>query len=223
MAPFFFTRKNFMATKTNELDTELSAVNSILGAIGQSPITQLKDTTTGSLISTNPEISFIYNILTECNLDIQSEGWHFNSEEHVAFTPDPTTKHIAVASNVLRLDVTNGWQNRTIDTIRKDGKLWDKVNHTFEFTGDLSCDVVYLYEFENIPPVFRRYVIYKASARAATQLIANPDLVKLLTQQEAYARAACIEYETQQGNHSMLGFTDNQVYQTYQPWRALAR
>ena len=212
-----------MATKTNELDTELSAVNSILGAIGQSPITQLKNTTTGSLISTNPEISFIYNILTECNLDIQSEGWHFNSEEHVAFTPDPTTKHIAVASNVLRLDVTNGWQNRTIDTIRKDGKLWDKVNHTFEFTGDLSCDVVYLYEFENIPPVFRRYVIYKASARAATQLIANPDLVKLLTQQEAYARAACIEYETQQGNHSMLGFTDNQVYQTYQPWRALAR
>jgi hypothetical protein len=212
-----------MATKTNELDTELSAVNSILGAIGQSPITQLKDTTTGSLISTNPEISFIYNILTECNLDIQSEGWHFNSEEHVAFTPDPTTKHITVANNVLRLDVTNGWQNRTIDTIRKDGKLWDKVNHTFEFTGDLSCDVVYLYEFENIPPVFRRYVIYKASARAATQLIANPDLVKLLTQQEAYARAACIEYETQQGNHSMLGFTDNQVYQTYQPWRALAR
>ena len=210
-----------MATKTNELDTELSAVNSILGAIGQSPITQLKDTTTGSLISTNPEISFIYNILTECNLDIQSEGWHFNSEEHVAFTPDPTTKHIAVASNVLRLDVTNGWQNRTIDTIRKDGKLWDKVNHTFEFTGDLSCDVVYLYEFENIPPVFRRYVIYKASARAATQLIANPDLVKLLTQQEAYARAACIEYETQQGNHSMLGFTDNQVYQTYQPWSTL--
>jgi len=223
MAPFFFIRKNFMATKTNELDTELSAVNSILGAIGQSPITQLKDTTTGSLISTNPEISFIYNILTECNLDIQSEGWHFNSEEHVAFTPDPTTKHIAVASNVLRLDVANGWQNKTIDTIRKDGKLWDKVNHTFEFTGDLSCDVVYLYEFENIPPVFRRYVIYKASARAATQLIANPDLVKLLTQQEAYARAACIEYETQQGNHSMLGFTDNQVYQTYQPWRALAR
>ena len=212
-----------MATKTNELDTELSAVNSILGAIGQSPITQLKDTTTGSLISTNPEISFIYNILTECNIDIQSEGWHFNSEEHVAFTPDPTTKHISVANNVLRLDVTNGWQNKTIDTIRKDGKLWDKVNHTFEFTGDVSCDVVYLYEFENLPPVFRRYVIYKASARAATQLIANPELVKLLTQQEAYARAACIEYECNQGNHSMLGFTDNQVYQTYQPWRALAR
>ncbi len=211
-----------MATKTNELDTELSAVNSILGAIGQSPITQLKNAS-GSLISTNPEISFIYNILTECNIDIQSEGWHFNSEEHVAFTPDPTTKHISIPTNVLRLDVTNGWRTKTADTIRKDGKLWDKVNHTFEFTDDVSCDVVYLYEFENIPPVFRRYIIYKASARAATQLIANPQLVQLLAQQEALARAACIEYECNQGNHSMLGFTDNQVYQTFQPWRALSR
>ena len=45
-------------------DTELSAVNSILGSIGQSPITQLKNTT-GALISTNPEISFIYNLLVE--------------------------------------------------------------------------------------------------------------------------------------------------------------
>ncbi len=223
MAPFFFWKKFFMATTTTELDTELSAVNSILGAIGQSPITQLKDTTTGSLISTNPEISFIYNILTECNIDIQSEGWSFNSEEHVAFTPDPTTNYITVPTNILSLDVTNGWQSKTIDTIRKDGKLWDKVNHTFEFTGDISCDVVYLYEFENIPPVFRRYVIYKASARAATQLIANPQLVQLLSQQEAFARAACIEYECNQGNHSMLGLSHKQVYQTFQPWRALAR
>ena len=212
-----------MASKTNELDTELSAVNSILGAIGQSPITQLKSTTTGSLISTNPEISFIYNILTECNIDIQSEGWSFNSEEHVAFTPDPTTKHITVSNNIISLDVTNGWGSKTVDTIRKDGKLWDKVNHTFEFTDDLSCDVVYLYEFENIPPVFRRYIIYKASARAATQLIANPQLVQLLTQQEALARAACIEYECNQGNNSMLGLSHKQVYQTFQPWRALAR
>ena len=83
-----------MATTTTELDTELSAVNSILGAIGQSPITQLKDTTTGSLISTNPEISFIYNILTEVNKDVQNEGWHFNTEEHVKVSPDVTTKYI---------------------------------------------------------------------------------------------------------------------------------
>ena len=61
-----------MATTTIDLDTELSAVNSILGAIGQSPVT--------SLNFENPEVSFIYNILNEVNKDVQNEGWHFNTE-----------------------------------------------------------------------------------------------------------------------------------------------
>ena len=59
-----------MATSTIDTDTELSAVNSILGSIGQSPITELN--------FENPEVSFIYNILTEVNKDVQNEGWHFN-------------------------------------------------------------------------------------------------------------------------------------------------
>jgi hypothetical protein len=58
---------------------------------------------------------------------------------------------------------------------------------------------------------------------AATQLVANPELVKLLATQEAMARAACLEYECNQGNHSMFGFEDDTVYQTYQPHRNLRR
>ena len=61
-----------MATSTTDTDTNLSAVNSILGSIGQSPITTLN--------YQNPEVSFIFNILTEVNKDVQNEGWHFNTE-----------------------------------------------------------------------------------------------------------------------------------------------
>jgi len=43
-----------MASLTIDLDTELSAVNSILGAIGQAPITTLN--------FDNPEISFIHKL-----------------------------------------------------------------------------------------------------------------------------------------------------------------
>ena len=70
---------------------------------------------------------------------------------------------------------------------------------------------------ENLPVIFRRYITYRASRVAATQLVANPNLVKLVAQQEALARAALMEYECNQGNHSMFGFPDNTVYQTYQP------
>ena len=67
-----------MASTTIDHDTELSAVNSILGAIGQAPLTTLN--------FDNPEVSFIYNILRDANVDVQAEGWHFNTEKHVSFT-----------------------------------------------------------------------------------------------------------------------------------------
>ena len=52
-------------------DTELSAVNSILGSIGQSPVTNI----TGTSLN-NPEISLVKNLLLEATKDIQNEGWH---------------------------------------------------------------------------------------------------------------------------------------------------
>ncbi len=118
-----------MAT-TTDTDTELSAVNSILGSIGQSPITTLN--------YENPEISFIYNILTEVNKDVQNEGWHFNTEYHVKITPD-ANKNIVLPTKTLRYDIHDS-ETKVIDVVIRDGKLYDLVNHTDEFTGDIYLD-----------------------------------------------------------------------------------
>ena len=207
-----------MATTTIDNETELSAVNSILGAIGHSPVTSI----TGN---TNPEISFIYNLLRDSNVDVQNEGWHFNTERHVEYTPDDVTNKIAIGSNVLKLDVSEGWIRREYDVVNRNGYLYDKFDHTDDWSDvtTIDLDVVYLYEFENIPSVFQRYITYRASRMAATQLVATPQLVQLLAQQETLARSSCQEYECNQGNHSMFGFEDDTVYQTYQPHRNLRR
>ena len=205
-----------MATTTIDLDTELSAVNSILGAIGQAPVT--------ALVYDNPEISFIYNLLRDANVDTQAEGWHFNTEKHVKYTPD-TNGNILIANDVLQLDVSEGWTHRIHDVVRRNGKLYDKIDHTYDFSSldSIDLDVVLLGTFENLPTPFRRYITYRASTKAATQLVANPNLVKLLQGQEALARASLMEYECNQGNHSMFGFPENTIHTTYQPWRNLRR
>ena len=199
---------------TTDLDTELSAVNSILGAIGQSPITTLN--------FENPEVAVIYNILKECNIDIQSEGWSFNKEDHVKYVPD-SNKNVKLPSNVLQFSLHDGLDNKSQRLIIRDGKVYDKVDHTDEFTVDLSLDVIWLQKFEDIPQVFRRYIIYCASSRAAAQLVANPQLVKMLQQKEAYARATCLEYDCNQIDPSYLGLTDDQRYTSYIPLDALRR
>ena len=71
--------------------------------------------------------------------------------------------------------------------------------------------------------VFKRYITYRSAVRAATQLVANPHLVQLLQSQEVYARANCMEYECNQGDHSFFGLPDNSVYNSYKPYYSLSR
>ena len=282
-----------MATPTTiDTDTELSAVNSILGAIGQAPVTTLGTisemtgevtytgdgsdatwsiadltrttdseikvhldgvlttayTISGNIVTfttapannvtirifrekevyntlANPEVSFIYNLLTEVNKDVQSEGWIFNLERHKPFPPETGTGYISIPSNVIRLDYHDNLDNKTKDVVRRNGRLYDLVNHTDEFTvgTDVYLDVVYLWPYEELPLPFRRYITYRASVRAATQLVANPQLVQLLSTQEAYARAACMEYECQQGDHSFFGIPHESSYNSYKPYFTLRR
>ena len=209
-----------MTTTTVDIDTELSAVNAILGSIGQSPISGLD--------FANPEISFIYNLLKESNQDVQNEGWTFNIEYHIKETVGADNK-IIIESDVIRIDNEDAW-DRTRDFVRKkdsDGiwKLYDRVNHTMEFPDD---DYFYVNKvrrllFEDIPAPFQRYIIYKASGRAAVQLVSNAQLQQSLATFEAQARAACMEYECNQGDHNFMGWPDESAYQSYKPYQALKR
>ena len=182
-----------MTTTTVDIDTELSAVNAILGSIGQSPVSGLD--------FTNPEISFIYNILKECSQDIQAEGWTFNIEYHIKENVSTTDNKIIIESDVIRIDMTDEW-DRTRDFVRRkdsDGiwKMYDRVNHTFEYPDDdyFYVNKTRLLNFEDIPAPFQRYIVYRASGRAAVQLVSNQQLQQMLSTFELQARAACIEYE----------------------------
>jgi len=204
-----------MATPTTiDLDTELSAVNSILGSIGQSPVTNLN--------FTNPEIEFIYNLLKESNVEVQSEGWVYNREDHYPFTPD-ANGNISIPANILRMDVCEEEVYRTSDVVKRDGKLYNKLEHTYEFKEPIDMNVVWLFPFEDLPQPFKRLIVAKASTRAAVQLVSNPTLVQLLGQQEAYTRAIVLEYECNQGDHNFLGMGHDQGYQAYEPFRGLRR
>jgi hypothetical protein len=201
-----------------------------LGSIGQSPVTTLGTITTDvtntgqEIVNTyaNPEIGFIHNLLTETNKNVQGEGWHFNKEDHVLRSPD-ANGHFLIPTDYLRYDVHEGLSDKNRDVVRKNGKLYDNVQHTDVFTGDLYFDITYLRAFTDVPPTIQRYIIARASVRAATQLVSNPDLVKLLQLEEAQTKAAALEYDCEQGDHTFFGFPHESNYRSYQPYKALIR
>ena len=205
-----------MTTQLNT-DTELSAVNSILGSIGQSPITAINLTNLQ-----NPEIALVHNILMEVTKDVQNEGWHFNQEEHYKRSPDGNGNFL-IPNNYLRFDVHEGLYDKTKDVVKRNGKLYDKVEHTDVFTSDLYFDITYLFDFEDIPSAIQRYIIARASVRAATQIVSNSDLVQLLQLEEAKTLASAKEYDCEQGDHTFFGFPHESNYRSYQPYKALIR
>ena len=214
-----------MATSTTDTDTELSAVNSILGSIGQSPVTTLGVSTIDNGITAyaNPEISFIYNILTEVNKDVQNEGWHFNTEQHIKISL-ASAGEITIPANTLRYDFHDGLNDKLYDVVTRNGKLYNLVEHTSTFeAGDYYIDAVTLYPFADLPNAFQRYITYRSAVRAATQLVSNPQLVQLLQTQEAMSRATCMEYECDKGDNSFFGTPHESRYQSYKPYQVLSR
>ena len=210
---FFFIDYPMAVDTTKDL-TELNAVNSVLAAIGQSPVTTLD--------FENPETSFVYNLIQECSRDVQDEGWVFNREQMYPLKPT-TTGFIIPPNNVLRMDVSENDVYRFTDVIKRDGKLYDKQTHSYEFNGPIYMDIVWLFALTDLPSVFQRYIKSRASSRAAIQMIDNPQLTQLLQVQEQTSRAACMEYETNQGDYNFMDFQPGTAYRTYRPYTALRR
>ena len=237
---------------TETTETELSSVNSILAAIGQAPISRLYETepteftadyehkeqfgnktlnfsgeatfTRNELKYINPEIALIHSILMEVSSDVQNEGWTFNTEFRFPLTPN-AKGIIKIPVNVLRMDVSDGQVFRDTDVVRRGNTLYDRLHHTDRFNPDQSInfDITWKWSFEELPSVFKRYITLRASGRAATQMVTNPQLVQLLQTQEAQSRASCMEYECNQGDHTFFGTPQGTAYRSYQPYRTLAR
>lgn len=203
-------------------ETELSSVNSILGAIGQSPVSRIHNKVSGEFVYINPEIAVIHQILKEVDKDVQNEGWTFNTEFNYEMLPDANNE-VLIHPDILRLDISEGQVYRSTDVVRRNGKLYDRYNHTYKIPRPVCLDFTWKIPYEELPSVFQRYITLRSSGRAATQMVANPQLVQLLAQQELQARASCMEYECNQGDHTFFGTPQGTAYQSYQPYRTLAR
>lgn len=192
--------------------TKLAAVNIVLSNIGQAPLT--------SLTTSNPMAAVAEGIIDEVSLALQSEGWVFNTEQDYPFTPD-TSKNITVPTNVLSLDTVE-WSN--YEPIIRGGKLYDKRNHTFAWKDTLYLKVVWYFDFEDLPEVFKQYIAVRAANLFANRAVGSSEVVKYSEREELLARSAVMEYETQQGDYNM--FNDRaggKEFHTYLPHNAIYR
>lgn len=199
------------------MTTQLQAINQMLSGIGQAPVV--------SLDVANPEIAIAIDVLDAVNSEVQGEGWHFNTEVAYPFTAD-NSGNIYVPANALQLSDNKYANNQKYQTVLRDGKLYDKVKHTYTFTAGstVKCDVVWKFDFEDLPQVFQDYITQRSTRVFAGRVLGSQEMVTFNAQDEALLRANCLSYDTSSSEVNIFGQeTGQNFYISYTPFRAIAR
>ena len=206
-----------MAFPTTNAAKELPAINQILSSCGQAPVTTLDQT--------NPDVAIAYDTLLQVSREVQAEGWTFNKEYHYEFTPD-TNDEILIPNNILQIKLTENSGNLDKDGVRRNGKLYDRHNHTYDWTDDtVECDIVWEFDWVDLPQPIQDFIVARAATFVSQRIVGDQNQYQMLQQQEAYMRALALEYETQQGQFTFFGHPQGHTnyYQINQPFHALSR
>lgn len=176
-----------------ESGAELAAVNDILAAIGEPPVSTLEG-------DANADVSNARRILNKVNRQVQSRGWTFNIEEGVTLLPDVFSQLIPYSSDYLSMLSTGG----QTQYVNRSGYVYDRTASTDRFTGGIQVNLIRLRDFNDMPECFRLLIVTKAARQFNSRFFGAPEVDGTLQEEESEAKQACFEYELDYGNYNML-------------------
>ena len=161
--------------------TELEAVNVLLTTIGEAPV----NTLTGNQVT---DVTVAKQVLLEVSREVQSQGWHWNTEKNVSL-PVNTSKNVLIPADTARIDA------RDYNVVIREGKLFDLNKRTYEFSGTIKCDIVYFQDFDVIPEVAKRYITARAARIYSDRLLNSETINAMASRDEQKALIDLREYE----------------------------
>ena len=161
------------------LTTQLEAVNTRLGYIGEAPVNSISNTAELPVSAANA-----VTILDETSREVQSEGWHFNTiEDHVL---SPVEDAITLPSNILQVDHEG---SDDVDLVQRGLTLYDRKNRTSTFTKDIKVTIVELLDWDSLPEQARRYIALRSTRSLQARIVGSRELEALILRDEFAAKA----------------------------------
>ncbi len=161
------------------LTTQLEAVNTMLGYIGEAPVNSISNTSELPVSAANA-----VTILDEISREVQSEGWHFNTEIDKELTP--VNSAITLDNNVLQVDHEG---TEDVDLVQRGLSLYDRKNQTSTFTESIKVNLTLLLDWDNLPEQARRYITLRSARSLQSRLVGSRELEALIIRDEFAAKA----------------------------------
>lgn len=183
-------------TTPTQAQTKLDAVNLMLASIGQSPV----NTLSGSLPK---DVSKAVIALDSALREVLTQGWSFNSDTEYELTPDGSS-NIAIPATALQVDPTYGQDYTPRYNSSLAGMyLYDRESRVWTFSNDVKVDIVWAFEFEQIPQHARQYVATKAARKFQSGILASAVLHQFTRDDESEAYATFRRVEKRQKNFNI--------------------
>lgn len=173
--------------------SKLDAVNTMLSAIGEAPVSSLSS----GLI----EAEIAETILDTVDREVQSMGWNFNTELKKTFAQD-VSGQILLPADILRADAT--YQVNSKDLVQRGLKMYDKKNHTFVIGVATELDVVVQLVFDDLPEVAKRYVVLRATRIFQDRVVGSGTLHDFQQGDEQAALMFLREFDTDSEDHNIF-------------------
>jgi len=184
--------------------TKLDAVNTMLSAIGEAPV--------NSLSSGLVEAEIAETILNTVDREVQSMGWHFNTEYKKSFAQD-TNGEVPLGADILRADAHLDANSKNL--VQRGLRMYDRKNHTFAINSAVLLDVVVQLDFEDLPEVAKRYVTLKATRIFQDRVVGSNTLHDFQERDEMMALMELREFDQ--------ASDDNNIFDNYDVFKVIDR
>jgi len=186
--------------------SKLEAVNLMMTAIGETPVNSITSSTT-------TDVSIAIQILDNVSREVQSVGWHFNSDTNYKLVPN-SSNQIELPTNCLKIDTTHN--SGHLDFTERARKLWDRKNHTYTITEEkVYVAIVWLLNFDELPEVARRYIAVRSARIFQDRMLSSESLHKFHQEDELQALAMLKEAEGDNRDHT--------IFDNYDTFRVIDR
>ena len=173
--------------------SKLDAVNTMLSAIGEAPVSSLSS----GLI----EAEIAETILNTVDREVQSMGWHFNTDLNKSFAKTPAGE-IFLPADILRADAT--LKANAPNLVQRGLKMYDRVNHTFIVGTNAALDVVIQLVFDDLPEVAKRYIVLRATRIFQDRVVGSNTLHSFQEKDEQQALVQLKDFDKAADDHNIF-------------------
>ena len=168
--------------------SEIDAVNQMLVSVGQTPVNSITNTGIG-------DVETAKLALDTALRDVLTLGWSFNTDYDYPIAPD-SNDNLLVPSNAMWLDPVD----RSKDYVwRSNGgtiMMYDRANRTFTIDREVDFNIIWGFDFDEIPQPARQYVSMKAARKWQAEQVASDILFRFTEMQELEALATLSRAES---------------------------